>query len=183
MKTKFDDVDLSILEILMRNGRERMTKISELISLSNTGIKKRISKLNDNGLLKIRGNLNIKALQLKACLITLEIENHKNLAKIVSDYKYCPYVFFIAETIGNFNLVVGFYGNNDNDLNTKLKFCGPTNREGILHSKITFITEFKFPKFFPLHFLHDKEDLAINCCGCSCQDCEAYLNKACRSCR
>lgn len=184
MKTIFDEINRKILNILVKDGREPLTKISEEISLSNTGIKKRIAKLNASGIFKVQGNFNLDAMEFKTCLILLEVKNFELLTNIIKAYKNCPYVFLIAETLGSFNLLMGFYGNRDNDLNFKLKYCGPSNKEGVLHSKIILISDLKSPKFLPLQiFLNNSnDDIYKRECGYNCNSCEAFLNKQCKRC-
>lgn len=180
MKTRFNQTDRKILDILMKDGRTSVSKISEIISLSNTGTQKRITKLNNLGFLKIRGNLNVNALNIKTCLIILEVKNHNSLATIIKNYKSCPYVYFLAETIGKCNLLIGFYGNSDIDLTVKLKYCGPANMEGILHSEIILISRLKYPMFMPLYFSNTRHK-GGSCCF-KCQNCLAYNKEKCIGC-
>jgi len=184
MKTKFDYIDRMILDILRKDGRESITKISEKLSLSNTGIKKRVAKLNKSGVFKIQGSLNLNVMDFKACIILLEVKNNEYSSEIIKTYNSCPYVFFIVEIIGSFNLLLGFYGNSGHDLNLKLKMCGPSNMEGVLHSKIMLISEFKYPKFLPLQIILDDTDEKSNSnfCRFKCKSCIAYNQNECKGC-
>lgn len=161
MNTKLDKTDREILDILTKNGRESFTKISGKLSFSDTGIKKRLYKLNNEGILKVQGNLSLNALHFKACLILLEVRTQEYLNNIIEVYESCPYCFLTLELLGSFNLLIGFYGHDIEDLEKKIKVCGPTHNQGVLHSKILLISNFKLPQFIPLRIINDKENFRI----------------------
>ncbi len=172
MNTKLDKTDREILDILTQDGREAFTKISEKLSFSDTGVKKRLSKLNKDGILKVQGNLSLDALHFKACLILLEIRTNEDLNNIIKAYESCPYLFLTLELLGSFNLLIGFYGHNIEDLDKKIKYCGPRRMQGVLHSKLILISSFKIPQFLPLKIISEnnfqKESLHI------CEKCQRY---------
>ena len=175
MNTKLDKTNREILEILTNNGRASYTKISEQLSFSDTGVRKRLSKLNEEGILKIQVNLSLDALNFKACLMLLEIKNRKDLDTIIKRYESCPYVFLTLELLGSFNLLIGIYGCNIEDLDKKLKCCGPLNLQGVLHSKIILISNFQLPKFLPLKIICDKKFEEKN--TRICEECNIFKNK------
>ena len=78
---KLDDIDKQILIELFSNGRVSLTDIHTKIVktnkelMSHTGVKKRITKLEDSNVLKIQGNINISNLKYKTCFILLEMKN------------------------------------------------------------------------------------------------------------
>jgi len=184
MKVKFDHIDIKILKMLIDDGRQTLTQISKKTTLSNSGIKKRVTKLNDSGILKIQGNFNLEAMDFKACIILLEVKNFKFISEISKAYNSCPYVFLVAEILSSFNLMIGLCGNGDQDLNNKLKLCGPSNSEGVLHSQIILISDFKLPQYLPLHLsLKKNEDInKPNSCGFKCVDCAAFIKNECKGC-
>lgn len=173
MHTKLDKTDRAILDILTKHGRESYTTLSKKLSFSDTGIKKRLYKLNNEGILKVQGNLNLDALHLKACLILLEVKGHDDLNRIIKAYENCPYVFLTLELLGNYNLLMGFYGHNIEDVDEKIKDCGPSNMPGVLHSEVMLISNFNLPTFLPLKIVSADQQVKINVCE-RCSDC---LNK------
>jgi len=174
MNTKLDRTDREILDILTEDGRETFTRISEKVSFSDTGIKKRLSKLNKEGILKIQGNLSLDALNFKACLILLEVKNNEDMNNIIEKYISCPYNFLTLELLGSFNLLIGLYGSTIEDLDKKIKCCGPLNMRGVLHSKIIIISNFKLPQFLPLKIICDKDFKETN--EKICEQCEIFKN-------
>lgn len=183
---KFDNIDKQILSELFKNGRENLTTINKKIfktdteTMSHTGVKKRISKLVDSKILKIQGNLNINELNYKACIILLEMKNFDEIKKILRAYSDCPRVFLLAHITGRYNLIMGIVGQSTDVLLRYINYCGPTNKEGVLHSEILFVSNLETPQFLPVN-LFTKESKE-NMCGNICQNCEAFLDGMCDGC-
>ena len=168
MNTKLDKKDREILDILTKDGRESFTKISEKLSFSDTGVKKRLTKLYREGILKVQGNLNLDALHFKACLILLEVKTREDLNDIIDAYESCPYTFLTLELLGSFNLLIGVYGHDIEDLEKRIIDCGPTQMHGVLRSKIILISNFKIPQYLPLKIFLEKEDQDL------CGECDRF---------
>jgi len=181
-----DDIDRQILNELFKNGRKGLTKIHENVfkenqkSMSHTGVKKRITKLRNSEILKVQGNINIGGLNYKACFILLEMKNYDEVKKIIKAYSDCPRVFFLAQITGPYNLVMGIVGQNLDVLHRYINYCGPTNKDGILHSEILFVSDIEAPKYFPIN-LFSRESQESKC-GNICKDCEAFLDGKCDGC-
>ncbi len=181
-----DDVDKQILSGLFKNGRESLTSMGERVykgnkdPMSHTGISKRITKLEDSKILKIQGNLNIKNLEFHAAIILLEMKNYEELQKISSAYKDCPRIFLLANVSGRYNLILGIVGKNVDDLQMYINLCGPSNKEGVLHTDILHIGNFETPQFLPIN-LFNRKSIESNC-GNVCEECEAFLEGKCDGC-
>ena len=181
-----DDIDKQILNILYDNGRESLTTMGDKVqkfdleSMSHTGISKRISKLENSEILKVQGNINIKALNYKACFILLEMKNYEEVKNIIKAYSECPRVFLISQVSGQFNLIMGIIGQSTDVLHRYINYCGPTNKEGILHSQILFASSFEVPKYIPLNLFSKTSQESK--CGNICKDCEAFLDGLCDGC-
>ncbi|TFG26249.1 MAG: hypothetical protein EU532_10230 [Promethearchaeota archaeon] len=182
----FDDVDKQILNELHKNGRESLTTLNTKIFkpdsevMSHTGVKKRITKLEKAEILKVQGNINISNLNYKAMLILLEMKNYDEVKKIIKAYTECPRVFLLAQITGEYNLIMGIVGQNTDVLHRYINYCGPTNKEGILHSQIFFISYLDRPQFLPIN-LFSKESQESRC-GNICKKCEAFLDGKCDGC-
>ncbi len=181
-----DDIDKQILNLLFKNGRESLTTISENVikadkkPMSHMGIKKRISKIEKAQVLKVQGNINLGSLNYRGCFILLEMKNYDEVKKIIEAYTDCPRVFLLSHVQGQFNLIMGIVGQSVDVLHRYINYCGPTNKEGILHSQTLFISELIAPKFLPIN-LFSKESQESKC-GNICRDCEAFLDGKCNGC-
>jgi DNA-binding Lrp family transcriptional regulator len=181
-----DKIDKQILEILFENGRESLQSIGNSVqkenreSMSHTGVNKRINKLERNDFLKIQGNINIQKLNYKSCFILLEMENFDAINNIMEAYSECPRVFLLTQISGRFNLIMGIVGQNSDVLQRYINFCGPTNKEGILHSEVLFVADLKVPKYIPLNLFTRESKECI--CGNVCKNCAAFLDGKCAGC-
>ena len=183
---QFDNIDKQIVTALFKSGRESLTSLKEIIvkkddeTMSHTGIAKRIAKLEDKGILKVQGNININKVDYKTLFILMEWGNYEEIRNIIKSYSECPRVFLLAQVTGQYNLIMGVVGQNLDVLHRYINHCGPTNKRGLLHSALIFGSDFIVPKYMPLN-LFSNESNEHNC-GNICSDCEAYLDGRCDSC-
>ena len=183
---QLDDIDRQILNELYKNGRESLTSLNQKIYktdqelMSHTGVKKRIVKLGNSEILKVQGNINITSLNYKACFILLEMKNYEEIRKIIKEYSDCPRVFLLAHINGQYNIIIGIAGQSIDVLHRYINYCGPTNKEGVLHSQILFISSIEVPKFLPMNLFNKKSQ--EDKCGNICKDCEAFLDGECDGC-
>jgi len=183
---KFDKIDKQIVKALFNRGRESLTNLEEIIfkndneTMSHTGISKRISKLENTGILKVQGNININEINFKTLFILMEWSNFDEIRSILNTYSECPRVFLLAQVTGQYNLIMGVVGKNIDVLHRYVNHCGPTNKKGLLHSALLFGSDFILPEYLPLK-LFTSESNEHNC-GNICADCEAYLDGNCDGC-
>ncbi|KKM84464.1 hypothetical protein LCGC14_1298940 [marine sediment metagenome] len=183
---ELDQIDKQILNALFKKGRESLTKLEKVVykseseTMSHTGIAKRISKLEDSGLLKIQANTNVNTLDYKALFLLMEMSNYDEVKNIIKAYEECPRVFLLAQVTGQYNLILGIIGQSLDVLYMYINNCGPTNKKGILHSAIIWTSEFLIPKFLPLNLFSgvSKEHKCENIC----KACEAFLSSECGGC-
>ena len=70
-----DETDKEIVSILRKEGRTSYKKISEALCFSVMGAKKRVDKLLKEGLVDVKADVNVEALEYYAALILLEVDN------------------------------------------------------------------------------------------------------------
>ena len=183
---KFDDIDRQILNALFNNGRESLTNLEKMVfksnkeTMSHTGIAKRISKLEEMEILKVQANTNINKIQYRALFLLMEMQNYEEVKNIIEAYSECPRVFLLAQVTGQYNLILGIIGQSMNVLHRYINYCGPTNKEGILHSAAIFVSDLIIPKFIPLNLF--SKDSKESKCGNVCDTCGAYLDGKCGGC-
>lgn len=183
---KLDDIDKQILIELFSNGRVSLTDIHKKIVktnkelMSHTGVKKRITKLENSNVLKIQGNINLNNLKYKSCFILLEMKNFDEIKNITKAYSSCPRVFLLAQITGQYNVIMGIAGQSMDVLHRYINYCGPTNRDGILHSQILFVSNIEMPEYLPIRLFSKNSQESK--CGNICKDCEAFLDGKCDGC-
>jgi len=186
MIMKLDGIDKQILKALFNNGRKSLTSLEKSVfksateTMSHTGIAKRITKLEDSGVLKVQANTNIEKLQYKALFLLMEMQNYEEVQNVIKAYEDCPRVFLLAQLTGQYNLILGIIGQNVEVLHRYLNYCGPTNKKGILHSASIFVSDFIVPKFIPLNLFSNESQESK--CGNICHECAAYLDGKCSGC-
>ena len=183
---KFDRIDKRIINVLFHNGRETLSNIAERLinsklgAMSHTGIRKRIRKLMDAKVIKLQGNLNFKRLKYQSVFILMEMKNYVEVKKMINAYSECPRVFLLATIAGRYNLIMGVIGQNSEVLQNYINFCGPSNKEGVLHSEVLNVSSLETPQFLPINiFSYESQE---NKCGNICEKCEALLNGKCEGC-
>lgn len=182
----FDKVDKQILRLLFENGRMSYSKIKNKVlksdneKMSHSGIRKRIHKLKKDNLVKIQGNVNVKALNYVGVIILIEMENYEKTVELINYYSGCPRVFSFLEVSGQYDLILGFLGKNMDDLHKFINRCDPTNKRGILHSTLMYIKDVVYPKFIPLDMFNaeNKEKTWGNICC----DCSVFIDEKCSGC-
>jgi len=183
---QLDNIDKQILNVLFNNGRESLTNLEKVVlkseneTMSHTGIAKRISKLEESGILKIQANTSIGNLQYKALFLLIEMNNYDGIKMIIDAYSDCPRVFLLAQVTGQYNLILGIIGQSIDVLHRYLNLCGPTNKKGILHSAVIFVSDLIAPKYLPLNLFSQESQESK--CGNVCKDCSAYLDGKCNGC-
>ena len=108
------------------------------------------------------------------------MKNYDEVKNIIKSYSKCPRVFLLAQITGRYNLIMGIIGQNIDVLHRYINYCGPTNKEGILHSEILFVSMLETPEYLPLYLFSEKSQETE--CGNLCKDCEAYLDGRCDGC-
>ncbi len=183
---ELDQIDRQILNALFKKGRESLTKLEKVVhkseseTMSHTGIAKRISKLEDSGLLKIQANTNFNTLDYNALFLLIEMSSYEEVKNVIKAYKECPRVFLLAQVTGQYSLILGVIGQSLDVLHRYLNYCGPTNKKGILHSATVFVSNLIIPKFLPLNLFNQQSQ--ANKCGNICEECAAYLDGQCMGC-
>ncbi|MFX1301939.1 MAG: Lrp/AsnC family transcriptional regulator [Promethearchaeota archaeon] len=181
-----DNIDRQIIAELFKEGRQSLTNLEKVIykfgdeTMSHTGIAKRISKLEESEVLKVQANLNLNKLKYKALFILIEMSNFDEVQNIIKAYSECPRVFLLAQVTGQYNLILGIIGQNVEVLHRYINYCGPTNKKGILHSAVIFVSDLINPRFLPINLFSQKSQEEK--CGNICNDCAAFLDGKCNGC-
>ena len=102
LKVKIDNKDISILNELIKNGRESASNISDSIGMSIHAITERIKKLQDSGII-IGYNVNINRQKIGvdvSAFITIISESSANFEAVVKKANNNSYVMQCYTTTG-----------------------------------------------------------------------------------
>ncbi len=100
-----DEKDEIILQILSKNARIPRTKIAEILGISETAVRKRISKLEEEGiLLRYMIKINYKALGYSVSLTGIDVEPEK-IWEIIDKLKNIKSITSITLTSGDHTIM------------------------------------------------------------------------------
>jgi len=108
------------------------------------------------------------------------MKNFEETKKIMQAYSDCPRVFLLAQVTGQYHLIMGILGQNVDVLHRYINYCGPTNKDGILHSEVLFVSSIQTPEYLPMTIFSKKSQESK--CENICKDCEAFLDGNCNGC-
>lgn len=113
---KLDNVDFKILQILTKNGRASFAEIAEKIDLTVSGVKKRVEKLMNDGILDTRNFVNIDKFYSMSALVLMEVEMAR-LPVVIERIKKSQMVYLLVKVFDRHNLVVGVVASNVGQIN------------------------------------------------------------------
>jgi len=108
---KLDGLDLKIIQALSKNGRESFVEIAKKTGLSPVGIKNRVERLINEGVLKIQGLLNIGECYSVSAHIEIEADQ-KTISKMIEKFEKSPLVYHLVRTSGKYNLLASIISPN-----------------------------------------------------------------------
>lgn len=102
---KFDEIDEKIISILTEDARISNREVARIIGLSDTGIRKRLKRLNSIGAAKVATVVNPAAAGLNISAL-VRLQTSPDVArKVVEQAATIEAVSFLALTAGRFNIV------------------------------------------------------------------------------
>ncbi|MEK7482665.1 MAG: AsnC family transcriptional regulator [Patescibacteria group bacterium] len=102
----FDKIDLKIIRTLCHDGRATFVDIAKEINLTPVGVKKRVERLLDRGVMNVKGSLDAKKFYSVSAAIGIEA-NPEAVDRLIKKFASCPLVYNLVKVSGNHNLVVG----------------------------------------------------------------------------
>ncbi|MFH1714204.1 MAG: Lrp/AsnC family transcriptional regulator [Candidatus Nealsonbacteria bacterium] len=108
---QLDGLDLKIISLLSKDGRESFVEIAKNTRLSPVAIKNRVAKLINQGVFKIQGSLRIETFNSVSCYIGIEAEK-KTVNILIERLEKSPLVYHIVKTTGSYNLIINIVASN-----------------------------------------------------------------------
>jgi DNA-binding Lrp family transcriptional regulator len=102
---RLDGIDLKIIQSLSEDGRKSFVEIAKGTGLSPVGIKNRVERLIDAGVLKIQGLLSMEKVYSVSAHIEIEADS-KTINQLIEKFEKSPLVYHLAKTSGRYNLIV-----------------------------------------------------------------------------
>lgn len=178
-----DEVDRKIISKLQQNGRTTFEELAKIVGFSSMGVKKRVDKLLDKGVLKVSSLLNVKKLNLQAAVVLIEIESSEALQKFLQRFKDCPRVVYIFITLGGYNLIALIVAEDPDTLESiSMEKCSLRSSEGIRRSEFYPIGSIYYSPFLPIREHLTRKGRTITPCNVDCRPCDRYKIGKCVGC-
>ncbi len=178
-----DEINRKIISQLQLDGRTTLEKLAEITGLSNTGVKKRLNKLIQKGVVKVSALVDVKNLNLQAAIVLMEVESSEALNRLISRFRNCPRVVNMFTTLGGYNLVALVVAEDRNTLESiSIEKCSLRSGEGVRRSEFYPISDIYYSPFIQLreHLTHMNH--AIAPCNVDCRPCHRYRTEKCAGC-
>jgi len=108
---KLDGIDSRIIQILSENGRASFVDIAKEIGLSSAGVKKRVERLENENILKIKGFLNVEEFYSVSATVEIETDS-KTVSQLIESFEKSPLIYHLVRTSGKYNLMVSIVAPN-----------------------------------------------------------------------
>lgn len=108
---RIDGVDLKIIQDLSQDGRKSFVEIAKKTRLSSVGIKNRVERLIEDGVLRIEGALSMDKVYSVSAHIEIEADS-ATVAKLLARFEKSPLVYHLVKISGRYNLMVSIVAPN-----------------------------------------------------------------------
>ena len=178
-----DEVDKKIIAQLQADGRAKLQDLAKTVGFTSMGVKKRLEKLLEKGIIKVSALVNPSALKLYPAIVMLEMESAESMQKLLDRFEECPRVIHIFKTIGGYNLIALVVAETKETLESiSIEKCSLRCSQGIRRSEFYPISDTYFSPF-----LQVREDLThkgnkVAPCNVDCDPCSRYEAQKCVGC-
>lgn len=163
-----DPVDRQIMHLLAIDGRMKLVDIGTKLSLkdkqgySHVGVKNRITKLLDGGVMHIQATVNLRKYRTVVGILLLETRSPEDARQLLDEWKGCPRVLFSLRTVGRYDVMFGVVAESFDALETFIHGCSPKTDDRVKGSAVLVSTGFHEPSFFPTRYF-DTTDAGTSC--------------------
>jgi len=177
MGHELDRLDLEIIHELHKEGRISLIGLAEKTGVPRQTVTNRLRQLIDEGLVLIKGGLDIRKLGYKISEVGLEIRGEQARREIERYLKDCPRVLNIFRTPGKANFHIRVWGEEDRTINSTIESFGDIQNVDIIYTNYLGT-----PTFGDIIIDAHPKDLVKAPCGMVCEDCTRYHNDLCTGC-
>jgi len=178
-----DEVNRKIISKLQQDGRTTFEELAKIVGFSSMGVKKRVDRLLERGVLKVSSLLNVKQLDLHAAVVLIEIESSEALERLLNRFKDCPRVVNIFTTLGGYNLIALVVAENQDTLESiSVEKCSLRSSEGIRRSEFYPIGNIHYSPFLLIREHLTNKKRTTTPCNVDCRPCKRYKTQKCVGC-
>jgi len=172
--------DLQLIRLIDGNLRPNYTGLARKLGVSHTAIVKRVGKLLNMDLVRFSPLINVEKFNFRLVFILMEVTSDEYIDKLITRFRGCPRIISMFKVLGEYNLAVLVYAEDESVLNAILGTCMLRTAEGIRRSVVIPITSVLIGKYLSVRIPTKK--LAKTPCGLVCSECRKYLRNECVGC-
>jgi len=178
-----DNVDQEIISHLQTDGRITYEKLGKLVGYTGMGVKKRVKRLVDAGVIRFSTLVNPKSLGFYSALVLLEMENAEAMEGLLSRFEDCPRVVHIFTALGGYNIIALVVAENEDTFESiSMEKCSLRSAEGIRRSEFYPVGSIHYSPFLPIRRHLARQEKTATPCGVDCITCKRYQSKLCVGC-
>jgi len=176
-----DSTGRRLIAKLQENGRATLTELGRALGLSHVGVRARLQRLLESGLIRISAAVNAEKLNMKVVVVFLEVESSKRLNELVQTFKDCPRLVFMSTLIGSHNLLAILVAEDPSTLESMVMGeCSLRNQKGVRRSEIYIGEAVIYPVHLPIRLVTERREVAP--CRMRCDTCDRYQSEKCLAC-
>ncbi len=168
---KLDKKDFKMIGILSKDGRKSLSDMGKDLGLSHVAIRSRLKKLLESKVIKIDASISSEKLRFLNVILCLEV---MDISKYINEFSTCSRIYEMIRTSGKYNLIVFFFAEDVNTLNSVLYKCRFTTDPNIKNFSVN-ISSSSSIRLNPL-------GLKNGVCSTKCSSCKEYLDDKCVGC-
>lgn len=177
MSIKLDDLDLKIIRQLQKDGRISITDLADAVRSSRPTVTNRLRQLLEDGVVVVRGGLNLREVGFKVACVGLEVRDEEGRKAVERAMRKCPRVVNVFRTPEKANVFVGLWGEDEQTVNSVIE-----SYRDIANSEVVYAHYLGTPIHGDtlINIESDGEDQAP--CGMNCRECHRYERDWCMGC-
>lgn len=175
-----DDKDRKIISALQRSSRPTLSEIGKAVGMSAMGVKKRLDRLEGDGIIKQTTLLNVEKLGVLLAIIAMEVESSEALEKLLGKFRECPRIIKFFVTTGGYNLFALIWAEDLHTLESiTLEKCSLRAQPGIRRYEVYPVQEVHYDQFLEVKVVEKGKEAP---CGVDCGSCSRYRDGKCLGC-
>ncbi|UYP45067.1 hypothetical protein NEF87_001352 [Candidatus Lokiarchaeum ossiferum] len=194
---QLDEVDEELIAFLFQNGREKLTKLAEMLqfvkkpsesqvknkkpSMSHVSVQKRLVKLQEK-MIKIQANCHINALKMISAYAMIETKDYETERRLIEKSRLCPRVSLVDRLSGKYNILIQIICPSIGDVNCFISSVIKSDDQIRSYKVYNSISNVK-PGFIPIPQLSlEQKENKNTPCGMNCLFCGMYKDGTCLGC-
>jgi len=179
----FDETDKKLISLLYKDGRSNLTDLSKKLGISHVAVRKRLNRLVESNLLKIRELINLKKISARIVVFLVEVKDPKVMIGIRKMLKDCPRVLTVLTLMGRCNLLVLMIAEDEKALESMASICCLRRAKGIEKIEVMISEELVMPEYFPVKIRNPELREEKPPCGLvNCITCPRFKEDKCPGC-